>query len=326
MSMQESTSSAVSAPLPWHGAVWAKVQQQLERGKMPHAMLIVGPQGIGKNRFAQALARLLLCHQPEAGHNCGHCHACELSATGGHGDYRWVQPEEKSRVIKVDQVRQVVEFGNKTAGFGRCKVVVLVPAQSMNANAANALLKSLEEPAADTYLLLVCDRLQGMPATLRSRCQIVNMPVPDTQTSVAWLEKSTGDAALSAELLTLAQGSPLLAQQIYQQDTVAKLREIQAALESLCSGRATAAQVSPLIVSLSIEEILALLSRYLFALIRSQADGCVSGMTCRRAFGILDEIQRSQLAVQSGANPNRQMLLEALLARIEMDLGRQHYE
>ena len=69
--------------------------------------------------LALSLSRLLLCHEPDGGLNCGRCHACELTASGNHGDFRWLQPGDKSRVIKIDQVREVVEFGNKTAAFGR---------------------------------------------------------------------------------------------------------------------------------------------------------------------------------------------------------------
>ncbi|MCP5186541.1 MAG: hypothetical protein H6991_02120 [Pseudomonadales bacterium] len=87
------------------------------------------------------------------GLNCGHCHACDLSGSGNNGDLLWLAPEGKSRVIKIDAVRALVDFTNRTAGFGLRKVAVLCPAENMNASAANALLKSLEEPSAETYLI-----------------------------------------------------------------------------------------------------------------------------------------------------------------------------
>ena len=146
-----------SAPLPWQGEAWARFNQQLADGSLPHALLLAGVANSGKSRLALALARLLLCQSPSGGLNCGKCHACELSANGSHGDLRWLQPEEKSRVIKIDQVRETVNFATKTANFGANKVVVIAPADVMNTNAANALLKSLEEPSAGTFLILVCN-------------------------------------------------------------------------------------------------------------------------------------------------------------------------
>ena len=183
----------VSAPLPWQQETWSRLNQQLARGQLPHALLLTGVRDSGKSRLALALARLLLCEAPSGGLNCGQCHPCELSASGSHGDFRWLQPEDKARVIKIDQVRDLVAFTTKTAAFGSRKVAVLSPADSMNSNAANALLKSLEEPAADTYMLLVCHQLQGVPATIRSRCQILKLPTPAAEESLAWLDKLRGE-------------------------------------------------------------------------------------------------------------------------------------
>ena len=147
-----------SEPLPWQQEAWQRAGEQLVGGSLPHALLLAGPAGVGKAEFALALARLLLCASPVDGGNCGQCHACELSASGSHGDLRWLQPEEKSRVIKIDQVRAAVEFAGKTASFGERKVIVFEPADALNVAAANALLKSLEEPTACTHLILVCHR------------------------------------------------------------------------------------------------------------------------------------------------------------------------
>jgi DNA polymerase-3 subunit delta' len=118
-------------------------------------------------------------------------------------------------VIKVDQVRDAVQFATRTASFGQRKVIVLQPADTMNLNACNALLKSLEEPAGDTYWLLVCDRLYTLPATIRSRCQIQRLGMPEEAASLEWLEAVTGDAGQAADLLGLSDGRPLLAQQYF---------------------------------------------------------------------------------------------------------------
>ncbi|MEP1594728.1 MAG: DNA polymerase III subunit delta', partial [Halieaceae bacterium] len=140
----------ISTPLPWHSREWTRIGDQLAADQLPHALLLAGPEGLGKAVFATALSRLLLCHEPVDGLNCGHCSACNLSANGSHGDFRWLAPEEKSRLIKVEQVRSATDFVSRTASYGARKVLVLQPADAMNASSANALLKCLEEPAGET--------------------------------------------------------------------------------------------------------------------------------------------------------------------------------
>ena len=177
---------------------------QVQNEQLPHALLLVGGLHAGLPELALALTRLLLCSEPEGSHNCGHCHACVLSASGAHGDFRWVEPVEKSRVIKVDQVRDAVQFSNQTAAFGLRKVIVLAPADNMNLDAYNALLKSLEEPAANTFWILVCHGIFGVPATIRSRCQIRRLAIPDEVSALDWLDKKTGDREQSQALLSLS--------------------------------------------------------------------------------------------------------------------------
>ena len=222
---------AVSVPLPWHAEAWASIGEQLAEDRLPHALLLSGPRYCGKNRFALALARLLLCHSPSAGTNCGSCHGCELSRAGSHGDFRWVEPEGTSRVIKVDQTRDIVEFSGRTAGLGQRKVVVFSPAEALNINAANALLKCLEEPGADTFLLLVCHRPQGLLPTIRSRCQQVRLSAPDTAAALEWLDQSSGSRQTSQRLFELSSGQALLAEQLLQDAELEMLAALPQLLE-----------------------------------------------------------------------------------------------
>jgi DNA polymerase-3 subunit delta' len=311
----------VSAPLPWQARDWSHLNQQLADRKLPHALLLVGNEYTGKARLAMALSRLLLCHQSSGGLNCGHCHACQLSASGNHGDFRWLQPEEKSRVIKIDQVRSVVEFSNKTAGLGQRKVVVIAPADSMNVNAANALLKSLEEPAADTYLLLVCHRLHSLPATVRSRCQIVKLAVPDGQQCLAWLDQTTRERAQSEHLLALADGRPLLAERLFADDAGDALAKLRLALQGLLTGRVSVPEAGALFAATSVEEFLEQLAAELQGLLRRSQGQQLTSRQGRAAFVLWDEILRLQRAVSAGANPNRQLIVDALLGKFERELG-----
>jgi DNA polymerase-3 subunit delta' len=312
---------AISIPLPWHAREWALINQQLVAGRLPHALLLVGRQHTGKSQLAIALSRLLLCGQPKDSLNCGNCHACELSASGGHGDFRWVTPGENSRVIKIDQIREMLHFSNKTAGFGLRKVIVLSPADSMNVNAFNALLKLLEEPAKDTHIMLVCDHMHGIPATIRSRCHILRLPTPDKETSLDWLDLTTGDRDRSEKLLSLSDGMPMLARELDYSGNADELSARRLALERLLTGRITVHQANAQWSELDVSEFLEALTGDLQRAVRSQS---LQRLRTRRGqvlFEILDEVSRLRRAVSAGTNPGKQLLIEALLSKIHRRLG-----
>ncbi len=205
----------------WNTRVFLQLAQRA--GSLPHALLLKGPPGIGKRAFAAAVAQGLLCEKPVSALSaCGACAACHWFNTENHPDYRILQPEiaeetddaegpdkKKKRDISVAQVRSLADFINISAHRGGAKAVVIQPAEAMNVNAANALLKSLEEPPPGTYFFLVSDRPHLLPATIRSRCQHVSLPPPTAQEAAAWLKTS----GVSQPELALAQagGAPLLA-------------------------------------------------------------------------------------------------------------------
>jgi len=174
--------------LPWLVSTFADLQQRRAQGRLAHALMFVGPAGIGKHQLAERFAQSLLCAQPHAdGQPCGHCHACSLYAAGTHPDLFRLSPEEDSKNIRIDQIRALIEGMSLSSHYGRHKVVILNPADAMNIAAANALLKTLEEPPADTILLLVTDRPSFLPATIRSRCQTLRLALPARDEAQAWL-------------------------------------------------------------------------------------------------------------------------------------------
>lgn len=319
--MQLTGLPAVSVSPAWFGDAWQRLLAQAEEGRLPHALLLAGERHTGKDGLALALSRYLLCAHPHSGSNCGECAACERSAQGVHGDFRWLQPEGDSRVIKVDQVRELVAFLNQTAGFGTHKVAVLSPADAMNVSAFNALLKSLEEPADNTFLLLVTDRLHQVPATIRSRCQLLKLAAPPARDCLPWLSTVTGDAATAESLLELAGGRPMLAQQLYLDGAVDEARARRAALPALLAGRVSAPLAATAWASASAEEFLGQLGDELLRLVSGLAPQQLRSPAGRAAFELLDEIARLRGAVGAGSNPNRELLAEAILSKIQRQLG-----
>ena len=195
---------------PWQDGLW---QQLAGRAQHAHAYLLHGPVGIGKRALAERLMASLLCQRPQASNACGECKSCLLLKAGSHPDNYVLEPEEADKAIKVDQVRDLVSFVVQTSQLGGRKVVLIEPVESMNINAANALLKSLEEPSGDTVLLLVSHQPSRLLPTIKSRCVQQACPLPSEAVSLQWLARALPDSSDEerVELLTLAAGSPLAA-------------------------------------------------------------------------------------------------------------------
>ena len=201
---------------PWQSALW---QQLAGRSQHAHAYLLHGPAGIGKRALAERLMARLLCQTPAGLDACGHCKSCHLLAAGTHPDNFILEPEEADKAIKVDQVRTLVGFVVQTAQLAGRKVVLVEPAEAMNLNAANALLKSLEEPSGDTVLLLISHQPSRLLPTVKSRCVQQACPLPSEADSLAWLAQALPACSDEerAELLCLAAGSPLVAARMQAQ-------------------------------------------------------------------------------------------------------------
>ena len=197
--------------LPWHAAARGRLETAVSAGRLPHAVLLHGPAGVGKERFAAALAAALFCKGRGATlEACGQCAECALSLAGSHPDLHWLRRLEDKKSISVDQVRETCEQLGMTSLRGGLRVAIVVPAQAMTPSAQNALLKTLEEPAPRTLLMLVTPRPSGLLATLRSRCQRIEIARPGTAEALDWLGRELG-ASVDGALLEAAGGAPLKA-------------------------------------------------------------------------------------------------------------------
>lgn len=232
----------MSELLPWHRDPWRRLMER--RGRLPHALLLTGPEGVGKEAFAVRLVRTLLCQAPGPdGEPCGRCQGCRLSRAGGHPDHVRVEPAEAGKPIKVDQIRALGAFLNFTSQFGGYKIALVVAAERMNINAANSLLKTLEEPPPASLLLLVCSHPAKLPATVRSRCQNLVMGAPDPEQVMPWLTSQVGDAD-PALLLQLAGGAPLNALAYAREGRLARRRESFKGYVDAIRGRADPVRVA----------------------------------------------------------------------------------
>ncbi len=176
--------------------------------RLPHALLLTGVNGIGKRAFAQWLAEALLCRQPSDTGACGHCESCRQLLADSHPDYRKLVPEGANAAIKVDPIRSLVDWLQLTAGQGSYRVALLEQADTLNRNAANSLLKTLEEPSDHAVLILSATRTGALPATLRSRCQSITLNLNDRPAAIAWLAQTLADPE---QALREAGGGPFAA-------------------------------------------------------------------------------------------------------------------
>ena len=205
----------LSQAMPWHEAALTELLTQQDR--LPHALLLTGPAGTGMSPFGRALAGALLCESQQVAGSlgCGRCAACGWMAAGSHPDFRALNrmvddDGKESADIKVEQFRALGDFLTVGAHRAGRRIVIIDPADALNTVTANALLKTLEEPGAGLLFILISHRIDALPATIRSRCQVYRLGGPDLDTATAWIQGTTGCSAQEAQTwLAMAGGAPL---------------------------------------------------------------------------------------------------------------------
>lgn len=231
---------------PWLSLHWQRLVQLTESQKLPHAFLFIGSQGIGKKTLVQAFEALLLCQQPTLQSACGECRSCYLQQQGLHPDSRRYGEQDP---ISIDDIRELKSFIEETPHQNGKKVVCLFGVDKLQTAQANALLKMVEEPQDKTVLLLVANKGTILP-TLKSRCFIINIPIPASQVALAWLVQQHPQVAISQINMSLyfATGAPLQARALL----AANLNEYEAMISALLTGNVAAfdsAQIQEFILS-----------------------------------------------------------------------------
>lgn len=214
----------------------AQLQRAYAHRRLSHAYIFDGPEGVGKQTVAQALAALLLCEAPAQADSCGHCPACKQVACGSHPDLHVLAPDGRS--VKIKQIRELRARLSGTASYGGYSVVIIDAADTMTLEAANAFLKTVEEPQGPTCFILITTQAERLPETIRSRAQLVRFHALG-QASLSRLLAEEADTPAGRTAIDLSGGSLTRAHKMLTDDA---LREQQlarrAALEELLQGLA----------------------------------------------------------------------------------------
>lgn len=314
---------------PWTQDQWNQLQHRRQQQRLPHALLLAGPAGLGKAEFARDLAQSLLCEQPtEKGAACGQCRSCARFSAATHPDFLIVEPEEAGKAIKIDQIRDLISQFALASHQGGYRVAIVQPAEQMNLAAANSLLKTLEEPPANSLILLISASPSLLPATILSRCQQLDFVPPPHEQALEWLNKQH---AISHEkgraLLALAYNAPLRALALQQDETVSERQELFQSFSAIAHGQNALTQLQPWLklalptpihwLSSWINDLIRLKSGLLTTLsnqdLREGLQNLAQRVDLQGLFEFLDELntilrmQRSPL--------NAQMLMEGVLLR-----------
>ncbi|MBK1674202.1 DNA polymerase III subunit delta' [Ectothiorhodospira shaposhnikovii] len=236
-----------AAPYPWLEDAWRLLMARQASGRLPHGWLFTGPAGIGKRALARAFCQAIQCESPlEHGAACGQCHGCRMWRAGAHPDLTELTISEDKTRISVEQVRELRDFMSLSSSHGPCRMAIVWPADAMTENAANSLLKTLEEPPGAALLILVSATPSRLPATIRSRCQQIKSGPPSRHQCVSWLAGAIPDHSVEDldGLLALGHGAPLRALELAEQKALAQWRNQLETLLAFLQGRKGVVELS----------------------------------------------------------------------------------
>jgi len=280
--------------LPWHQDSARELAARFAAGRLPHGLLLTAPAGWGEQRLANWLALHLLGIHEE-----------RMAEQLAHPDLRWIRPE--GAVTRIEEVRAVVSFAVGTPQAAACKVVVLVDADTLNRNAGNALLKTLEEPPPGTYLLLTTCHPGRLLPTIRSRCQVVNVK-PDAAAARRWLESSVRADDLDARIFEHG-GAPLA--------VLEGLERGEAPLGSLLAGALAAARPGAVVEVLLEQGLLDVTGRWYRHLVAAVAGrGAFARLAASAPAALLtfaDELLWARRQLIGSNSANERLLAERLV-------------
>jgi len=303
--------------LPWLQEPLQQIQQATAGGRLPHALLILSNAGLGAELMANRIAAASLC--ASGGENpCGTCPECVLLGSDTHPDFYVVEREEGAQQIKVEQVRGLIESLQLTSYRGRYKVGILVGAETLNSAGANAFLKTLEEPAANTLLILVATPNHRLPATIASRCRRITLQTPDSGDARQWLEQQGVLAGFCDILLKLSNGAPLKALALETNKAQEIAEDMKRSLSLMESQRTDVSLVAERWFKSDLPLRMTWLENWLTERIKSGCDavglpGSLLKAKICALFDLLDDTR--ELRRSAATSTNLQLALESLLIK-----------
>ncbi len=321
-----------TAPYPWQQNHWNRLLHSYQSNQLPHALLLTGASGLGQWEFALALAQQVLCEQGrEKTLPCRQCRACLLIQAHSHPDVYNLQPEEPGKAIRIDVIREMIKQLSQTALHNHYKIVLIQPAEAMNLAASNALLKNLEEPAGNTLFLLVSSELSQLPATVRSRCQLITFTAPAKEIAHAWLQPLLKQGQDSELLLALAGQAPLQALKLAYEERLKEREQLFIDLKKISENKAMPVQVAAQWLKTEPKALLTALINIIIDCIRinmslpadsllntdkidfiKQVANVIAAMTL---FNYLDELYQWRNQLNTSVQINQQLLIETLFCR-----------
>jgi len=322
--------TATSDIYPWHESVWQRLISQHSQSRLHHALLLTGHQGIGKRQFGRFFAAFILCQKTAKTEPCGQCKGCLLCQAGTHPDQLILAPEDKSRFIKIDEIRKANTFLTNKAQMNGYKVVLISEANALNINAANALLKNLEEPAPQTLFILISDQPGRIPATIRSRCYKIQLALPADQQIRDWLSLNCPQTLARHDLvIALSDRAPILARQLLEEGGLEARQNVIKGLVMLHKKKLSAIDVAQEWQSMDVVATLDWMLVWINDLIRyamSRDETAIKNqdmlvflskivhlVLLDELYLTMDRVQKLRQAIIIGHNPNKTLLLERIL-------------
>lgn len=314
---RENSSSATLLPLdadvPWLAGLQRSLSDAIDKDRLGHAVLIQVDPGLGGDWLATWLAARLFCSAPSTGKPCGTCLDCRRVVSGEQPDLMRLSPIEESKEIRIDQVREMAaELALTGHGRGR-KVAVITPAERLNRNAANALLKTLEEPAGSSLLLLVTGEPSRLPATVQSRCTRVGVPVPPIAELEDWLKVQGGKGTDWKAVMNAIGPRPLVALQSEAEAIADVQRETVRALDQVAGGTLDPVETAEAWGKEGFALRITCIENWLVARIREWATGKRAGQA-EALFAALDDAREARQWAETPIN--KPLALERLLWRL----------
>ena len=220
---------------PWLRGYWAQLTRYLLQDKLPSALMLVGDPGLGLAALAEAFSNRVVCLSPVDNLPCGSCESCLLFNAENYPDFFYVRPEDEKDSIKIEAIREISASLALSTHYNKPRMVILDPADGMTSPAANSLLKTLEEPSENTCLILITHRLVDLPATIKSRCQLIKVNDVDQVLAQAWL--SDEGCHQAHQYLSMANHVPLFAYDLWQKNALEARDSLLKDFLSLLHGR-----------------------------------------------------------------------------------------